>query len=258
MSCPSTLPDVGNDPRRLIRLDAVHNFRDLGGYPTTDGRTTRWRRVFRADGLHRLTGNDLELVRHLGLHTVIDLRTAAELEERGTFPLEAHPIDFHHVPVIDSTWQHSDRPESEAATDFLEWAYLDMLREGPGRFAQAIEQLSRAEALPAVFHCAAGKDRTGVLAMLLLGSMGVPHEYIVADYALTADGIARMRVWAQREAPEMWARMADAPSAFMAAVPEAMFRVINTICADGTLRDYTLSLGVSPAALERLADHLLE
>ena len=67
-----------------------------------------------------------------------------------------------------------------------------------------------------------------------------------------------MRVWAQREAPEMWARMADAPSAFLAAVPEAMFRVINTICADGTLRDYTLSLGVSPAALERLADHLLE
>ena len=56
----------------------------------------------------------------------------------------------------------------------------------------------------------------------------------------------------------MWARMADAPSAFMAAVPEAMFRVINTICADGTLRDYTLSLGVSPAALERLAYHLLE
>lgn len=52
----------------------------------------------------------------------------------------------------------------------------------------------------------AGKDRTGVLAMLLLGSMGVPHEYIVADYALTADGIARMRVWAQREAPEMWGR----------------------------------------------------
>ena len=257
MSAP-TLPDVGRDPRRLIRLDAVHNFRDLGGYPAADGRSTRWRTLFRADGLQRLAGDDLELVRELGLRTVIDLRTDAELAERGTFPHADHPVDFHHVPVIDSTWQHLDRLEADDPVTFLEWAYHDMLRQGPSRFAQAIEQLSRADALPAVFHCAAGKDRTGVLAMLLLGSMGVPHEYIVADYALTADGIARMRVWAQREAPEMWARMADAPSAFMAAVPEAMFRVINTICADGTLRDYTLSLGVSPAALERLADHLLE
>jgi protein-tyrosine phosphatase len=257
MSLP-TLPDVGSDPRRLIRLDAVHNFRDLGGYPTADGRTTRWRRLFRADGLHRLAGADLELVRNLGLCTVIDLRSDAELAERGTFPRVDHPVDFHHVPVIDSTWQHSERPESEEAADFLEWAYHDMLRQGPQRFAQAIEQLSRPDVLPAVFHCAAGKDRTGVLAMLLLGSLGVPHEYIVADYALTADGMARMRVWAQREAPEMWERMAEAPSMFFEALPEAMSRVIDSICANGTIRDYTLGLGVSPEALQRLADQLLE
>ena len=61
------LPDVGADPRRLIVLDAVHNFRDMGGYPTDDGRTTRWRTLFRADGLYRLAGADLEVVRELGL-----------------------------------------------------------------------------------------------------------------------------------------------------------------------------------------------
>ena len=60
---------------RVIPLDAVHNFRDLGGYPTTDGRVTRWRRLFRADGLYRLTADDLEVVRELGIHTVLDLRT---------------------------------------------------------------------------------------------------------------------------------------------------------------------------------------
>ena len=252
------LPDVGSDPRRLISLDAVHNFRDMGGYPAADGRTTRWRRLFRADGLHRLIGEDLDLVRELGLRTVIDLRSHAELAERGTFPHDLHPVDFHHVPVIDSTWQHLDRSDDDDPVDFLEWAYHDMLREGPQRFAQAVEQLSQPEALPAVFHCAAGKDRTGVLAMLVLGSIGVPREYIVADYALTVDGIERMRAWAQREAPELWERMAGSPSAFLAAVPEAMARVIDTICEDGTIRDYTLSLGVTPDALDRLAAELLE
>ncbi len=251
------LPDVGADPRRLIVLDAVHNFRDMGGYPTDDGRTTRWRTLFRADGLYRLAGADLEVVRELGLRTVIDLRSDAELQERGTFPHAQHPVAFHHVPVIDSTWQHLDRPDADDPVLFLEWAYNDMLRQGPQRFAQAIEQLSQADALPAVFHCAAGKDRTGVLAMLLLGSLGVGHEFIVADYALTSEGIARMRVWAQREAPELWERLADTPSAFMAAAPEAMRRVIDTICLDGSIRDYTLSLGVGPDALDRLADRLL-
>ena len=257
MSSP-TLPDVGSDPRRLVRLHAVHNFRDLGGYPTVDGRTTKWRTLYRADGLYRLRGADLDVVRTLGLHTVIDLRSEGELVERGTFPHAEHPVTFHHVPVIDSTWQHLDRPDADDPVAFLEWAYHDMLRLGPERFVEAIEYLGHADALPAVFHCAAGKDRTGVLAMLLLGSLGVPHDYIVADYALTGEGIERMRVWAQREAPEMWARLADTPTAFMAAAPEAMARVIDNICAGGSIRDYALSLGVQPDTLNRLADQLLE
>lgn len=253
------LPDVGSDPRRLVPLAAVHNFRDMGGYPAAGGRTTRWRTLFRADGLHRLAGDDLEVIRTLGLRTVIDLRSPAELEERGTFPHDLHPVDFHHVPVIDSTWKLAHLTDADNdPVAFLEWAYNDMLREGPHRFAQAIEQLSQAEAFPAVFHCAAGKDRTGVLAMLLLGSLGVPREYIIADYALTVDGIERMRAWALREAPEMSERMADTPSAFMAALPEAMARLIDTICEDGSIFDYTLSLGVTPGALERLAGQLLE
>jgi len=257
VTAPS-LPDVGSEPRRLIALEAVHNFRDMGGYPAADGHKTRWRTLFRADGLYRLAGNDLETVRKLGLRTVIDLRSHAELADRGTFPRDLHPVDFHHVPIIDSTWQNLGRADADNPVAFLEWAYNDMLREGPERFAQAIEQLGQANSFPAVFHCAAGKDRTGVLAMLLLGSLGVPHKYIVADYALTTGGIQRMRAWAQREAPELWERLADTPSAFLAAVPEAMARVIDSICEDGTIRDYTLSLGVTPGALEGLAAQLLE
>jgi len=251
------LPDV-SDPRRVIPLDAVHNFRDIGGYPTADGRTTKWRLLFRADALYRLRGDDVDAVRPLGLRTVVDLRTDEELELRGRFPVDEHPIDFHHIDVMDTTWER-DENDIEDVAEFLCSAYQKMLHQLPHRFAEAIERLGAPEALPAVFHCAAGKDRTGVTAMLVLGALGVPNEYIAADYGLTAEGTARTRAWAQRESPELWQRMADTPSAWMAAEPEAMLKVIAGIEAEhGTIRDYVLHIGVQPATLDRLAAALLE
>ena len=86
-----------HDPRRHIDLEAVHNFRDLGGYATADGRHLAWGKVYRADGLYRLTDNDVEGLVPLGLRTVIDLRTTDELSERGTSPLDRHPVEFHHI-----------------------------------------------------------------------------------------------------------------------------------------------------------------
>jgi protein-tyrosine phosphatase len=257
---PHLLPDVGGDPRRLVRLDAVHNFRDMGGYPTIDGRTTRWRRLFRADGLYRLSGTDLEVVRELGLRTVIDLRTFAELDERGTFPHDAHPVQFHHVPVIDSTWTaaHAETMPDEPA-DFLEQAYIAMLDEGEEKLAEALVMLSEADALPAVFHCAAGKDRTGMLAMMVLGCLDVLDEYIVADYALTAEGMERMREWSAREYPDLHARIMAGPSIFSAAVPEAMLRMIGHVRQrHGSIRQFAMNVGVPAEAIERLRTELLD
>jgi protein-tyrosine phosphatase len=85
---PAAIAELLDHPDRLIELFAVHNFRDVGGYPTTDGRRTAWRKVFRADGLYRLTPEDIEALRPIGLRTVIDLRTTEELSERGTFPVD--------------------------------------------------------------------------------------------------------------------------------------------------------------------------
>lgn len=255
----SELPDIGRDPLRLIRLDAVHNFRDLGGYPTADGGTTRWRRLFRADGLYRLTADDLAVVRELGLRTVIDLRTREELDERGTFPVHEHPVDFHHVSVITSTWTAADAEGEHDAADFLERAYLDILAEGEERLAEALVTLSEPGALPAVFHCAAGKDRTGLLAMLVLGCIGVPDDYIVADYALTEDGMQRMRDWAEREQPELFQRISSGPTIFSAAVPEAMSRMIGHVRErHGGLREFALALGVPGETIERLRAELVD
>lgn len=247
------LVEPATEPRRLIALEAVHNFRDLGGYPTLDGRVTRWHMIYRADGLNRLAGADLEVVRGLDLKTVIDLRSHAELELRGRFPVDEIEVDFSHLPVIDATWQH-DQHLDKSAHEFLGWAYRDMLQVGAGRFATAIEQLATPGALPAVFHCAAGKDRTGVLAALVLGSLGVPIDVVLADYALTANGMERMQVWAERELPEMAQRIANAPTAFLAALPEALGEVLDDLVDEfGSINAYVTSIGVSPAKIESLA-----
>ena len=252
------LPDRATDPVRLVALEAVHNFRDLGGYATSDGRTTKWRTLFRADGLYRLTSGDVALLEPLGLRTVIDLRSAAELDERGRFPVDAHPVVFHHLPIVDATWAEADRPNYERDEDFLIWAYQEMLTVGAPRFAKAFDALAEADALPAVFHCAAGKDRTGLLAALLLGSLGVSHDDIVADYTLTVEGMARFRVWAAREWPEWAERMASMPPAFTAALPEAMRHIVDELSTEhGSIRNYVRSIGVSDATLETLESVLL-
>ena len=247
-----------SDPVRLVTLEAVHNFRDLGGYATADGRRTVWRTLFRADGLYRLTEADVVALEPLGLRTVIDLRSAPELNERGRFPVDSHPVVFHHLPIIDATWAVGDRPEYDRDEDFLIWAYQEMLTIGAPRFAAAFEALAEPGALPAVFHCAAGKDRTGILAALILGSLGVSDDDIVADYTLTVEGMARFRAWAAREWPEWFERMATMPPAFTAALPEAMRHIIEELSAEhGSIRNYVKSIGVSDATLATLESVLL-
>ena len=250
--------DLASDPVRLVALEAVHNFRDLGGYATADGRTTKWRTLFRADGLYRLTSGDVATLEPLGLRTVIDLRSDGELDQRGRFPVDVHPVVFHHLPIVDATWADIERPEYERDEDFLIWAYQEMLTVGAPRFAKAFEALAEPGALPAVFHCAAGEDRTGLLAALLLGSLGVSHDDIVADYALTVEGMARFRIWAEREWPEWSERMATMPAAFTAALPEAMRHIVDELSAEhGSIRDYVRSIGVDDDTLAALESVLL-
>jgi protein-tyrosine phosphatase len=253
------LSELESEPARLVALEAVHNFRDLGGYSTAAGRRTLWRTLFRADGLYRLTPADVVALEPLGLRTVIDLRSAPELNERGRFPVDAHPVVFHHLPIIDATWATADRPDYDRDEDFLIWAYNEMLTIGAPRFAAAFEVLAQPGALPAVFHCAAGKDRTGLLAALLLGSLGVSHDDIVIDYTLTVEGMTRFRAWAAREWPEWFERMAAMPPAFTAALPEAMRHILEELCAQhGTIRNYVRSIGVSEATLATLESVLLD
>ncbi|MGD9999912.1 MAG: tyrosine-protein phosphatase [Ilumatobacteraceae bacterium] len=249
--------DPSADPRRRVPLESVHNFRDLGGYPARDGAVTRWHVLYRADGLHRMTAADVEIVRALRLRTVVDLRSPGELERWGSFPRDLIDVELVHAPVIDRTWDH-DAADERTDHEFLVWAYRDMLAIGAPRFARAIDELARPGALPAVFHCAAGKDRTGLLAALLLESLGVPRPVVLVDYGLTAASMHRMREWLAVNQPELAARMASAPPALLAAVPSALGEVLDGLDAEhGGVREYLRSIGVAAASLDALADQLL-
>jgi protein-tyrosine phosphatase len=246
---------------RLVAFDGVHNFRDLGGYELADGRTIGWGRLFRADGLYRLTGADIDVVDALGIRTVVDLRSAGEVADHGRFPVEKYPVDFHALPIMDVTWRDSVIPEvahgEQGDIDFLTWAYFDMLEAGGDRFAHAIQILAAPAVGPAVFHCAAGKDRTGVLAALVLGGLGVDSDVIVADYGLTREAMLRLLAWVEANNTEMAAPMGTPPSFMLSANPQAMANVIDGLIADhGSIQGYLATIGIGAAVLGALGDNL--
>jgi protein-tyrosine phosphatase len=238
------------EPTRHIELERVFNFRDLGGYPTRDGRTTKWQTLFRADGIHRLSDADVDTLRPLGLRTIIDLRTPDEIEEHGRFPLDSYAAAYHHQPVLDVIWTPEQIELLGESPTFLVDRYREMLVIGDRALGESLRLFGASDTYPAVFHCAAGKDRTGILAALVLGLIGVPDEVIAEDYALSRDGMVRMIEWVKANVPEARERLSAAPTPLMSAEPDTILALLDHIRAEqGSLEDYVLTLGVE-------ADHI--
>ena len=184
-----------------IDLEGAVNVRDLGGLPSVDGRQTVEGRLLRADNLQDLSPADVaKLVRDIGVTTVVDLRSSAELKSEGPAPLDAVPGVTHaHHPVL---------PELGSATDAVAEAlltridmdrsrfpadptcghYLGYLEDRPDQVVAALRSVARDQGA-AVVHCAAGKDRTGVVVALALTAVGVRPEAVIADYAATGDRV---------------------------------------------------------------------
>ena len=244
----SAVPDLD---RHLV-YDTVFNLRDLGGYVGVDGRTVRWRTLFRGDGVHRLTP---EVFAELGVRTVLDLRTEAEITERGRAD-GAH--DWHHLPVLRTVWEPSWVTEELAVERFLADRYLVMLEDGAESLGAAIHLLADPQRLPAVFHCAAGKDRTGVLAALVLSLLGVDDDDNAADYGLSRLGMDRMVEYVRVTYPDRFDTMAGQPAAFLGAPEAAMELVLADLrAAHGSVEGYAATVGVGEDVIGALRANLL-
>ena len=240
---------------RLIELEGCFNFRDLGGYPTGDGRRVRWRMLFRSDALHHLTPEDVRRLRSgLGIGDIVDLRSTHELSLDGRGLLDAEDIRFHHLPLFDGQRSADDPPPPMGS---LAEMYLGMAEYGKDPIGRVLTTLARTGS-PAVYHCAAGKDRTGIISALLLGLLGVRDEIIVADYAATRENLDAI-VDRLTNTPGYQRIFDDLPRDTLHAEPETMMALLTGLRDryDG-VPGYAREAGVSEADIEQLRDRVLE
>jgi protein-tyrosine phosphatase len=239
---------------RHIRLDGAVNFRDLGGYETADGHTIRWRTLFRADGLSRLTDRDRAAIRQLGVATVIDLRSSNEVAG-GRFPVDDVPVGFHHVPLLD------DVPDPDQFTytpGLLASSYRAMTKDAGPQIAAVLSIIARRHAHPVIVHCTAGKDRTGVLVAVLLGLLGVPEQTIVDDYALSGQAMAALRQKLIERYPDGRDVIDRADEVFSAA-PANIAGLLDSLNDEyGSIGEYGAAIGAGPDVVAGLRETLLD
>jgi protein-tyrosine phosphatase len=167
-------------PERHLPIDGTHNFRDSGGYATRDGRSIRWRTLFRSDSHHALTPAGMQAVRDLGVRTSIDLRAEHESEVQPSVFENDGSIIYRQLPL---KAEGSDTRAPRAANlPELNRMFLDTSHDS---FSRILHALAEPQTFPIVVNCAAGKDRTGLTIALLLELAGVHRDDVVEDYALT-------------------------------------------------------------------------
>ena len=248
------------NPDRVWRLQGATNFRDLGGYPGHGGRPLRWRRLFRSDHLGGLTATDHKTLATLGLGRSFDFRGEAEraampyqLPGAVQHPLAIEPTVVHQMQALVAAGNPLD---AVTVVGLMNDLYRSLVNDQTHRFAELFEHLLAAEA-PLMFHCTAGKDRTGVAAALILLALGVPRDVVLQDYLLT-NLVYRHPPLPQASNPT------DTPADVLAVLwrvqagfLQAALQVIDTDHG-GIDRYLAQRIGLSPAAMATLAARYLQ
>jgi protein-tyrosine phosphatase len=243
-------------PVRHFDLAGASNFRDLGGYAGKDGRTVRWRHIFRSNHLGHLTNADIAILRSVGLKTAFDFRGT---EERSTALCAIEDLTVHSLPVeptvVAALRARLAGGKALSPTDGVEVmreSYVNYVRQNTGRFQSLFAHLL-GDSAPLVIHCTAGKDRTGFACALILHSLGVPEDVIAEDYLLT-NRFYRRDPSASNDIPDDVRQvLGSVEASFLAAA-------FNAIRSDyGDLDQYFhRGLGLGPAERANLQTRYLE
>ncbi len=239
-----------HDPRRILDLPALLNARDLGGYPTLDGARTRWRSLVRADDLVQLTAAGVRGIRTFGIETVLDLRWPEEVS--------AHPspiardlvhVRYEHVSLLAPAEAEWRALEAGCTKEMWKCAVLDHTRAELG---QVLRTIAAASPGPLLFHCMAGKDRTGVVAALLLALGDVVPEAIAYDYAASAEQLREgyLRRYADMD-PAVILEALRCPE-------EGVYNMLDYLERHGGIRAYLERIGLEAGEIERLRGRVRE
>lgn len=234
-------------------FEQVYNFRDMGGYRAADGRTVRWRRLFRSGEPIRMSEAEATQLRaEAPITTVIDLRSDGEADHpRGLGPLIDEQVTRHHFPMGDPRSKYDARSSGE-------WdpKYPDLMESRGPVWATAIGILANEDAYPAMFHCVTGKDRTGVLGALILDVLGVDESTILEDFGRSQRGMDRL-IADLRSRGKI--TEAHPPNPALGVPVPAMEVMLNSLRKDhGNAANFLGRHGVDDDTLQRLTDLLLE
>lgn len=237
---------------KRLPLKNTWNTRELGGYVNKYGKVTNYKSFLRSDDLANLDSEDIDTLYNYGVRTVIDLRGAEELAETG-HPIRDLPdgkIDFYHKPVYlsDSEAIYATL-EKDASTSFLEEYYLDILKEKSALTA-VLRTILNAREGGVLFHCYVGKDRTGIVAMILLGLCEVEELDIVANYEVSHSHIKQSeKIRLEIEASTSNEYYSDARY-----IERALKYVYENY---GTIKEYVRAIGFSDEEIEMITNRLV-
>ena len=186
---PANLSENLREDTRKLPFTGAHNFRDLGGYKTSDGKNVKWGKVYRSDNLHSLTDEDVKYMERLNLKSVVDFRSDEERNEEPDrltpdmtpilLPIKFEPEGVTETLMRDLTF--GDLDSSNLLRDFNVILIKEFTEEYRDFFRHIVDNGGE----PFVLHCTAGKDRAGFGSAMILTVLGVPREKIIEDYLLT-------------------------------------------------------------------------
>jgi protein-tyrosine phosphatase len=244
---------------RVITFESVLNFRDLGGYQAGEGRVVSWRRLFRSGNLAEMTNNDFTKFHgELGVGVVIDLRSGFEIDRQGLGKVSHPDIIQRNGSFVREGGKKETNDRQLAGIVHMGELYLNMVRE-PGfgeKIVEAMEIIGGINGSPVVFHCFAGKDRTGILAAAVLGSLNVADQDIAADYAMSTSSMKALREKVNADKTDPNAN--KLPDFFWETGPEIMSFFLASIKREyGSMRGYLHTHGADDSLFGRLEEQLL-
>jgi protein-tyrosine phosphatase len=192
---PKNISEDLREDNRKLSFNGAHNFRDLGGYKTKDGKTLKWGKLYRSDNLHSLTDEDVSYFSRLEIKSVVDFRSDQEREdepdrlspntEQVFFPIEFRPKEIEEGLVKPEDIMKDLVSGKFDSTNLLKDFNEVLVRNFTNEYKNFFRYLIDNNAEPVLFHCTAGKDRAGFASALILSVLGVPREKVIEDYLLT-------------------------------------------------------------------------